>query len=256
MTAPSAKYRLNAKPRLSANQLADYLNASSIRRKRVIQDAKFPRTPIVARYKAARDGITDYLCDQARPTSTLVSAIDQMKTHAAASESPWTKQDSLLSIEAIESFHSGYGNNQMGVRKIECRDVTGSQPLLPIEGVQVSVALDATTHRKDKDGKDRVGGIILLFSKSETSSNDRVDRCKTAAVLALMFAEKHLKPLGKADPKLCFALDIFGKKAHPAPSSYKQRLNNINAACDEIADRWDSIEPPEDYDGPSWKKEE
>jgi hypothetical protein len=255
MTAhtPSAKYRLNSKPRLSANQLADYLNASSTRRKRVIQDAKFPRTVIVARYDGARDGIADYLCDLARPTSTLVTAIDQMKAKAEASDSPWTKQDSLLSIEAIESFHSAYGNNKMGVRKIECRPMTASRPPLPIEGVQVSVSLDATTHRKDKDGKDRVGGVILLFSKSETSSNSRADRCKTAAVLALMFAEKHLTSYGKADPKLCFALDIFGGTAHPAPGTYKQKLNNINAACDEIADRWESIEPPPDYDGPPWK---
>jgi hypothetical protein len=255
MTAhtPSAKYRLNPKPRVSANQLADYLNASSTRRKRVIQDAKFPRTVIVARYGAARDGIADYLCDLARPTSKLVTAIDQMKTEAAATESPWIKQDSLLSIEAVESFHSAYGNNKMGVKKIECRPVTKGAPPLSIEKVQVNVFLDATTHRKDKDGTDRVGGVILLFSKSETSSNIRVDRCKTAAVLALMFAEKNLKAFGKPDHKLCFALDVFGGAAIVAPNSYKQRLNNINAACEEIAGRWDGIEPPPDYDGPSWK---
>jgi hypothetical protein len=254
MTAPSAKYRLNAKPRLSANQLADYLNASSIRRKRIIQDAKFPRTVIVARYDGARDGIGDYICDLGRPTSKLVGSIDQLKTKAAASESPWTKQDSLLSIEAIESFHTAYSNNKMGIRKIECRPITSGAPPLSIEGVQVSVSLDATTHRKEKDGTDRVGGVILLFSKSETSGSARADRCKTAAVLALIFVEKNLTLFGKADPKICFAVDIFGGAAYPAPGTYKQKLSYINAACDEIVDRWDGIEPPPDYDGPPWEK--
>jgi hypothetical protein len=66
--------------------------------------------------------------------------------------------------------------------------------------------------------------LILLFSKTETSVNSRVERCRIAAVVVLLFAQKHLAYLGKADPKLCFALDVFGGAAHAAPSTYKQRL--------------------------------
>lgn len=208
---------------------------------------------MVARYEGARDSIADYLCDLARPTSKLIDAMSTLNSKATASESPWTKQDSLLSIEAIEAFHTAYSNNKMGVRKIECRPVVGNQPNIEIEGTQISVTLNATTHRKDKDGSDAVGGAILLFSKTETSANSRVERCRVAAVVVLLFAEKHLSYLGKADPKLCFALDIFGGAAHAAPSSYKQRLNNITAACEEVSFRWAAIEPPSDYDGPPWK---
>jgi hypothetical protein len=141
----------------------------------------------------------------------------------------------------------------MGVRKIECRPIAGHQPNVEIEGTQISVTLNATTHRKDKDGSDAVGGVILLFSKTETSANSRVERCRIAAVVVLLFAQKHLASLGKADSKLCFALDVFGGAAHAAPGTYKQRLNNISAACEEVALRWASIEPPDDYDGPPWK---
>ena len=248
-TSPSSKYGYNPDPRLSANQLSDYLNASSIRRKRIIEDAKFPRTIIVARYEGARDIITDYLCDDARPTGILVDAIGSLKTKSEKTDSAWTKQDSLLSIEAIEAFHSAYSKNQIGVKKIACQILPSTQPNLLMEGTQVSVRLNATTHMTEKDGTKRIGGIILLFSKAETLVAARAERCRVAAVLALLFAQQHLK-YAKADPKLCFALDVFGSKAYAAPNTYKQRLNNINAACEEVRLRWPTIEPPPDYDGP------
>jgi hypothetical protein len=56
------KYGYNAVPRLSANALSEYLTATSTRRKSIVRAAKFPKTAIVARYDAARDGITKYLC--------------------------------------------------------------------------------------------------------------------------------------------------------------------------------------------------
>ncbi len=254
MATSTPKYRYNPKPRLSANQLSDYLSASSTRRKRIIQDAKFPRTVIVARYGGARDVIADYLCDIARPTGKLVDAISALKTESEKPDSPWIEQDSLLSIEALEAFHSAYTKGQMGVRKLECRPITGNnQPPLSIQGTNVSITLNATIHRKDKNGTQLVGGLIILFSKAETELAARAERCRTAAVLAYFFALNFLDFAGKPDPKLCFALDVFGGKAYPAPNAYKQRLGNINTACEEIADRWAKIEPPSDYEGPPWK---
>jgi hypothetical protein len=244
----------NPNPRLSANQLSEYLIASSMRRKSIIQDAKFPKKVIIARYDGARDAIVDYLRDLGRKASTLIDAIEALSARAEASDKLWTKQDSLLSIEAVESFHAGYNSNKIALRKIECRRPPNPKAHLEFNEVKVSVTLNTTTHRKDKDGTDRVGGVILLFSKSETSSTSRAERCKTAAVLAFLFAEKHLSAFGKADPKICFSVDVFGGGAHPAPASYKQKLNNINASCEEIALRWKSIQPPPDYDGPNWSE--
>lgn len=208
----------------------------------------------MARYGGARDVIADYLCDIARPTGKLVDAMTTLKTESDKTDSQWVKQDSLLSIEAIEAFHSAYSKGQMGVKKIECRSLLGNnQPHLSIEGTQVSVVLNATTHKSDKGGAKRVGGLILLFSKAETVVAARAERCRNAAVLAYFFALNYLEYAGKADPKLCFALDVFGGKAYPAPNAYKQRLGNINASCEEIAKIWPTIQPPSDYDGPPVK---
>jgi hypothetical protein len=240
------KYGYNAVPRLSANTLSEYLTATSTRRKSIVQAAKFPKTAIVARYDAARDGITKYLCDLGRDAGILIDAMDSQKTRGENIEaSEWIKNDSALSIEAIDNFHKAM--NKLGLSKLECRPVTTNQPHLTIEGVRISVSLDATVHRKES-----VGGLILLFSKAEPSTTSRIDRCKTAAVLAYLFTEQNLKYLGVPDHKLCFSVDVFGGKAHATPNTYKKKLDYIQSSCEEVALRWPITAPPADYDGPPW----
>jgi hypothetical protein len=54
---PKQKYNYNALPRLSANQISEYLTATPTRRKSIVQAAKFPKTAIVARYDGARESL-------------------------------------------------------------------------------------------------------------------------------------------------------------------------------------------------------
>ena len=68
-------------------------------------------------------------------------------------------------------------------------------------------------------------------------------------MLATLFADKYLKPLGAVDPKICLSLDVFGQKIYPAPGSYVKRLSQMDVSCEEIALRWPTIDPPDDYDG-------
>lgn len=249
MSSPKPKYGYNADPRLSANQLSDYLTASPPRRKSIIQGAKYPKTVAVALYSGARDAIGNYLCDDLRSAKVFAEAIESIKARESKSTATdWVKQDCSLSIQAIEAFQNAY--NSLGLAKISCKAVVSKQPKLQIEGVDVSVALDGTTHRVGKDNETRVGGVILLFSKSDASAKNREARCRTSAVLAAVFAEKHLAYLGKAEPKICYALDVFGKRIFPAPAAFPTKLDHMSAACEEVALRWGHISPPSDYDGP------
>lgn len=251
MSSPKPKYGYNAEPRLSANQLSDYLTATPPRRKSIIQSAKYPKTVVVALYSGARDAIGNYLSDDLRSPKVFADALESIKAREGKlTASDWTKQDCALSIQAIDAFQSAY--NSLGLAKISCKPIVSKQPKLPIEGVDVSVALDGTTHRVGKNDEKQVGGLILLFSKSEASAKGREARCRTSAILAAVFAEKHLAYLGQAEPKICYALDVFGKRIFPAPASFPTKLDHMSAACEEVALRWGHIEPPSDYDGPGF----
>ena len=160
--------------------------------------------------------------------------------------SDWVKNDSALSVEAIDIFHKS--TNKLGLSKLECRTVPASFPMLEVSGVKISVSLDATVHKGPN-----VGGLLLLFSKAEASSKAREERCKTASVLAYLFAQQQLSHLGKPDHKLCFAVDVFAGKAHRTPSMYKTKLTHVQISCEEVALRWPTTKPPGDYDGPAWE---
>jgi hypothetical protein len=246
MTSP--KYKLNKSPRLSANQLAELVNATPIRRRSIIRDAKFPKTVTVAHYMHAREGIEKFLTNPARTKPDFHSDIQTLTDIANSPGSKeWKSTDANLSIEALQRVEAAYGNTGLGA--LDLRKLSIKAPKLVIEGVQVSIAPFATTHAK-QSGKELVGCATLLLNKSEGSSKVRMHRCKSAAILSLMFTQKHLINLGLPKPKLCFVYDVFDGTVIAAPTNYKRALNNMSAQCEEVASRWDSIDPPADYDGP------
>lgn len=251
MADSKPKYGYNPNPRLSANQLAEYLTAEAPRRKGIIQAAKFPKRSVVAQYGAAWTGITKYLCDNKRPPATLLNVIERQKEREQRlTATAWVKRDARLSIEAVQAFQKSY--NTLGLPGLICRSI--APPLMPLKiaGVSVSVSLDATTHQVDKKtGKDKVGGLMLMISRSETSASAREDRGRVSALLATLFAQEHLKGHGEADPKLGMSLDVFAGKIYRTPGSYVKRLARMNDSCEEVVLRWPGTSPPDDYDGPS-----
>lgn len=95
----------------------------------------------------------------------------------------------------------------------------------------------------------RVGGLILVFSRSEASSTVREQRCRTSAVLAALFVEKFIKGSDTVDPTLCLSLDVFAGKIYPTPGSCVKRLGQMEVSCEEVALPWPTVDPPDDCDG-------
>lgn len=251
MDAPKTKYRYNPEPRLSANQLAEYLKASPPRRKQIVKAAKFPQTVIVAQYRGARESISKYICSPARDQKILSTGIGRMKEREAQPNATvWVKEDSRRSIEAIAAFEKNA--NAMGVGKLDCRPLVPGLPPLHIAGVDININLDATTHRLVK-GENAVGGVIFLFSKAdEASAKARTERCRISAILAYLFAKEHLGYIGVSDPKLCYSFDVLTGNAVQAPSTHKTVLSHMADSCEEVVLRWAATSPPDDYDGPAW----
>ena len=244
------KYDYNPDPRMSAGQLAEYLTATAPRRTSIIREAKFPKTAIVAKYREARSGIVKHLCGGPGGPDHLGDAMARLGERASGPvPSQWTSDDCRDSIAALRTFlrsHGGIVSEQLGFRPI-----SGGLPLLVIAGVGVSVALDATVHRRSRDGTEHVGAVMLFFSKRLSSDPAAGERVIVSALLCLMFAEKHLRPAGSVDSKLCFALDVFGQNLIPAPSGRTKRTTAIEHSCSEVAGRWATITAPRDYDGPT-----
>ena len=44
---------------------------------------------------------------------------------------------------------------------------------------------------------------------------------------------------------------MFGKAIIPAPARHNRLLGEVHLACEEIVLRWQTVDPPAAYDGPS-----
>jgi hypothetical protein len=241
------KYREVTDPAISANQLADYLTATPHGRKRIIQSARWQSTAVVARYKHARAAIGACLCDATKSPTTYGKQRAALQERLANAQSAWERSDLEASVEALDRYNATL--NITGANKLECTAVAGSVPQLIIGGLRVRVTPDVTITRNDpKDSAPHVGAVLAMIAKGENSGNKRKEKAKTAAVLVWLFAEQYLSSKGIPDRKLCYAFDVFDGNLVAAGSSIATRVNNITAACEEIAHGWAKATPPDDID--------
>lgn len=206
----------------------------------------------MALYDGARQGCTQFLNDNGRSFRHITDSVERLNKRLTRSDlTEWVRKDSLASIEAIEAFQTHY--NKTGLSKFDCREVTGRQPYIDEWPTRISVSLDLTVHRPTRGERDKVGGVILFFAKGEDKDNKRFERLKTAANLIFVFASRFLTHHGDADKKLCFAVDVFGRRIVQPTGEFLRGTKLIAESCEEIADRWSAIAPPADYDGPEWQ---
>jgi hypothetical protein len=245
------KYRYNATPRVSANQLAEYVSANPLRRKRIISEAKYPAALITTRYETARSAIRGHLIAGAGDNRILSSALDLKKRHGEKPNlSPWNKTNYKICSEAIRAFEDSESSLKFG--KVNFRACDLSKNKLQIGAVTVSVALDAMTEMSHSSGRKFVGGIILVLNKptGKKGKNNMPDRCAATALLAQEIVEIQLLDGEICDPKMCMAIDVYGGVGYQSKSQHKQLSQNLEMACEEISTRWPTIAPPPKYDGP------
>ena len=55
-----------------------------------------------------------------------------------------------------------------------------------------------------------------------------------SSVLGAPCAERHLGYLDAADPRISFALDVFGGRTFPGPKMYPTTLEHMKASCKDV----------------------
>jgi len=249
MATTSEKYRVNDKPRISANQLAEYSLASPSRRQAILRNAKYAPTFLVIRYNEARAAVTSYLTDGSRPVAALHKEEAALKARASVAQTDFKKNDLLMSAEAVASFAAFMVDSKQAPPKaftgLLFTQPLGPLPKLPLSGVDVSVQLDVISKNI---AKETCGGVVLQTSKAVASKSWRDEHAACVATLCWMACDKSLKGHGQVDRSLCFSVDLFARSVRQAPTSYKTRAKDLTAACSEISGLWDAILPPSDFE--------
>jgi hypothetical protein len=221
-----------SKPRISINKLAEYMEATSIRRRKIVYDAKYPQKYIVTRYKDAREAIKQFLLN-GYGEDYVLNIINSLEEKVCETE--FQIQDTALSIEALESFLdcdlSSISDYAFSPNK--------ENELLKISDVNISVNPDLII-TKVVNGKTNIGLIKLHLSKSNNLSEEGQ---KIVGALAYKYTQDflNLNQENISNQKLCISLDIFKQGIDFCPTGYKMRLNRIEAACEEILLWWGKL---------------
>ncbi len=228
--------RRNA-PRISVNKLGEYLTATPSRRRRIIFEQKHPPTFQVIRYREAERAIVDYLVG-----GQDEKILEKVRTRLAATvpETEFEAQKVQLCIEALDTFEEC-----LDLVDLDGLAVAAGQPdpdHLDFAGVSVSVRPEIVLVTPDRAGP-RVGCLTHLRQKlylGKTVPLDERSGPYVSTVLAA-FAERNIAAKGRVDNRLVLTLDVFARRVFVAPKARARRLDDITAACEEIAARWGSV---------------
>jgi hypothetical protein len=219
-------------PRISVNKLGEYMTATPLRRRRIILDQQRPKAFIVPRYTEAQDAITKYLVRDQRDVGGILSEIQRLGLAPSATE--WEAQRKRLCIEALERFLDVAEDIDLSGQTV----IAGGndQPRLQVGGLEVSVRPEVIVRGSSRSGDPACGALKLYFSKTIPLN---LDGGEYVATLVHQFVDTHIEP-GKAEPRLCHVLDVFGGQVFTAPRAVARRRRDVWAACEEIARAWDT----------------
>jgi hypothetical protein len=234
--------RIRSQPGMSANELARYLVAGDHAREGIIRRAKEIATAPVVRYRDLRAGLSGYLGNAARPASALVALETLLQQKAEdSSSSTFVREDAQASLEALATFRRF--QNQLGGYDFK---VPGKWAgALPIEGLAVNVYPDLALTQAARSGN-RYGVALFRLAKgddqeSESASSRRAEMARYVATLAFMQATAHCEADHTAHHSLCMSIDVQNQDITTASRSQTQRINNIKAACRQIARAWNDV---------------
>jgi len=211
-------------PRISISKLAEYMSASASRRRSIIRDQREPPEVKTLHCKHARTAVASYIASQD-------PGILHRMIEALAHQSPrtaWQEREIPLNVTAL---HRALKLPLPDFTDVRIERSSQDRTAMPIGGVRVVVRPDLLL-RGDKDGR-VIGAINLYFVKG-------VPLTDAAGAFVTTVLRQFVELAYQTEPQRqrCIFIDVFAGKIHTAPAAIKQRMKDLEAACEEIAGRW------------------
>jgi hypothetical protein len=226
--------RVRNDPRISVSKLGEYMSAHSGRRRTIVADQKRPKDFIVTWYKEARSTLIEYFTRGCEP-QLIEQAIE------ALAEGPYEterrQQEAELSVEALDVFLED--PELLDLSGLTIRAGSNNTPPLSIAGVNISVAPDLLLEGTHRNGSPFRGTVKIYMVKGHGLDAD-AGAC--AATVIRQWTDQFYAEAAKlGSPAHCMVLDVFAQKVFSAPKSFRRRMTQIEAACEEIALRWPTV---------------
>lgn len=227
------------------NHLAEYLaTTNASQRTKVITGAKFPKKVEVAAYSQIRKPLRDALSKPDFGHDDLEFLADRLEIRTGQ-EVGWNRDEAMRCLRAVRAFQVS-----LQPRSFAKYDISPAPKSLAVQvaGVRINVTMDAMV-TETKGDVTNSGGIMLLYAFSADRGDLKERLAATSGLILWALESGQMKPL----PRLCMTVDLAQQNVVKASPSFSRFRGRVAESCKEIAARWDSIEPPADYDGPDWR---
>ena len=221
--------KVRENPRFSLNALADYLTAPAARRRKIVEEQKRPRPFQVSYYVDAEMPILEVLETLDLDLTPVRHSINHL------SQAPWVKEWDRTRhetcVEALRAFQELALD--LPFAELSRQRLTGRQRHFNIAGVELSVRPEILLRKEAGDGE--IGAAKLYFSKNEPLTEERA---KYAGAVLCQYLQHAFAREGRCSYRACYVVDVFARRVFQAPRTYQRRLQDVKAACAEIALLW------------------
>lgn len=222
-------------PSISANKLAEFIFAGPARQRQILKDQKFPTEFKGMYYREAAESISRVIAGNLEDLSPLENQKDILEQ--VVTDKVGTQRRIDANIDAIEAF-------DLILDDIKLAGATPSlashaPEKLTIQGVKISVRPDVLLAKPGKSGM-LIGGVKLHFPRNYALGDDG------AAIVSALINEwcRQCRPDdGTPAGELCMVIDVGSRKAHPGVKATAARMKAVDAACQNIAALWPTIQP-------------
>jgi hypothetical protein len=208
--------------------------ASFSRKKSILQEAKFPKDFIVPQYEPAQKAIARYLAHGEGNREQLVNDIESMLT--GSPHTRWFRMRQQICQQAVSCLLAI--ESELKLENLDVAIGNNVRHRMGIAGVVVSVYPDLIVRGANRKGS-FVGALKLRYGKTKAITEEWG---AFSATILHQFAERYLASVEvRAERRHCRLVDVFAGKIFEAPESFKTRRKDVEAACWNIKNIWDTV---------------
>jgi hypothetical protein len=231
-------HRLVKKPRMNARYLADYMAASERARRTIVRGCKFRPIARLIQHDRAKNAITRFFFASRADRDFLTQEAEQLRGMLADSDFDRDLYDN--NADYLDAFAASHGALRLPEAELYREERAGD---IVLNGVTINPDVRFALRRVTRTNKIKTGFVTFRYAKGKVLA-DEVAAWQSSFLFGyrgILDASEQAEPEGK----LCLTIDAVAGVAHPAPGDALSRFKNMEAACQSIAERWDSIEPPD-----------
>ncbi len=233
-------HRLQANPRIRAQDFAEYMAASDVAKRSLIRRCKFRPLAPMLQHREAKSSIARWMREGSGDLAALATEAARIRRKLA---------DTAFEADTNE-HNAAYIEAFMAV--CESLEIPACQMTPPmgkmqfgIEGLTVGYSPDLLLTATNRQNVAKAGALFLLYQKGKAAVEE-----PSLYLNSLSFAYlsgSAIVEYAETDKKLCVSVCSHSGVVRCAPGNAATRFKNMQAAAETIVEQWDAIKPQ-----PNW----